>query len=372
MKKTFIIACGGTGGHLSPGIALAEELIERGDRCILIISQKKVDQKLCQAYPHISFIQIPGIGFPRQIFRIPKFFFLQLKSFLKSFHLLMTSKAEAVVGFGGFTNAGITIAAFLLKKPCFLHEANQKVGKAIRLLSAFSSRLYIPEGVSYKSILSKRIKHCGFPLRKEIQKINKNIARKELDIPDKSKLIVITGGSQGATVFNKWALDNFETLAIHNINLLCLTGLGHQPQTIKKQHKNHITKVMFIPFSHNMNIIYSAADLVISRAGAGTIAELTKCETPSILVPYPHAADNHQLANAIFFEERGGCLVIEQKKMYTLLDETLRLLADTDLLENMRYNLHQLNGRNPTYMLADDLQCCAKKIKDKFYDEDMR
>ena len=372
MKKTFIIACGGTGGHLSPGIALAEELIERGNRCILIISQKKVDQKLCQAYPNISFVQFPGIGFPRHIFRIPEFFFLQLKNFLKSFHLLMTSKAEAVIGFGGFTNAGITIAAFLLKKPCFLHEANQKVGKAIRLLSAFSPRLYIPEGVFYRSILTKRIKHCGFPLRKEIKKIDKAIARKEFDISNESKFVVLTGGSQGAKVFNKWALNNFETLAANNINLLCLTGLGHQPQTIKKRYGNYMTKIMFVPFSHNMNILYSAADLVISRAGAGTIAELTKCEIPSILVPYPYAADNHQLANATFFEQRGGCLVIEQKKMYTLLDETLRLLANADLLANMRYNLHQLNDKNPTYILADDLEYYTKDIENTLYSEDMQ
>ncbi len=353
--KTFIIACGGTGGHLSPGIALAEELIERGHRCFLLVSQKKVDEQLCKAYPKINYIKFPGMGFPRQIFKIPLFLFLQFKSFIKSLKLLFTSRADGVVGFGGFTNVGIILAAAILKKACFLHEANQKTGKAIRLLSVFAKCVYIPIGASCDHLFTKKIKTCGFPLRKEIQKIDKNKAREQLGIPIKSKLLVITGGSQGAKIFNKWALDNLETFTHRNINVICLTGVGQKNNTITLKNEKNTIQVQFIPFAYNMNVIYSAADLVISRAGAGTIAELTKCETPSILIPYPHAADNHQLANALLFQQICGNIVIEQNEMHTLLEEVLYVLFNKEPLKTMQDNLHFINEENATEVLADSI-----------------
>ena len=358
--KTFVIACGGTGGHLSPGIAIAEELIARGHKCVLIISNKNVDQKLCSAYPQIPFIQFPGIGFPKKMYIWPKFFYLLVKNFIKALQLLKSIKVDAVIGFGGFTNMGIVSAATCLKKPCFLHEANQKIGKTIRVLSFIATKIYLPEGIFLKNILAQKVRYVGFPLRREIQKIDKTIAREKLKMDPKKKLIVFTGGSQGAKIFNKWVLENFESLFEYGINIICLTGIGGQPQTIEKNE----CKVSFIPFSQKMHILFSGADLVIGRAGAGTIAELTQCETPSILIPYPFSAEGHQLANAIRFEQSGGCLVLEQVQMYRLKDEIMRLLNESELLKDMSFNLHQLNQDNATQMIADDIEkTLASKLK---------
>lgn len=352
--KTFVIACGGTGGHLSPGIAIAEELIARGHKCILIVSNKNVDQKLCSAYPQIPFIQFPGIGFSKKICTWPKFFYLLAKNFIKSLHLLKQMKADAVVGFGGFTNMGIVVAATLLRKPCFLHEANQKIGKTIRLLSSIATKIYLPEGVFLENILAQKFSHMGFPLRREIQKVDKNFARERLGFSTKRKLIVFTGGSQGAKTFNNWVLENFESLFEYNVNIICLTGIGRQEQIIEKS----TCKLSFIPFSQNMHILFSAADLVIGRAGAGTIAELIKCETPSILIPYPFAAEDHQLANALTFQQSGGCLVLAQEQLYRLRDEIMHLLNETDLLNDMAFNLHQMNQEDATQMIVDDIEKC--------------
>ena len=351
--KTFVIACGGTGGHLSPGIAIAEELMARGHKCILLISNKNVDQQLCSAYPKIPFIQFPGIGFSKKkIYLWPKFFYLLAKNFIKSLHLLKHIKVDAVIGFGGFINMGVVIAAALLRKPCFLHEANQKIGKTIRFLCSMATKIYLPEGVFLKNILAQKFSHMGFPLRQEIQKVDKNLARETLGFSEKGKLIVFTGGSQGAKTFNNWVLENFESLFEYDINIICLTGIGRREQIIEKS----TCKLSFIPFSQNMHILFSAADLVIGRAGAGTIAELIKCETPSILIPYPFSAEDHQLANALAFQQSGGCLVLEQNQLYRLKDEIMHLLNETELLNDMTFNLHQLNQEDATQMIVNDIE----------------
>ena len=135
-------------------------------------------------------------------------------------------------------------------------------------------------------------------------------------------------------------MDNLKQLAAHNINVICITGIGKHPQrTLEIPQEDTLSKVSFIPFSHDVATLFSAADLVIGRAGAGTIAELIQCETPSILIPYPQAADNHQFANASALEQKGGCLVLEQRHMYRLLDETLHLISNEDLLLDMSLQL---------------------------------
>ena len=109
-----------------------------------------------------------------------------------------------------------------------------------------------------------------------------------------------------------------------------------------------------------MHQLYSAADLVISRAGAGTLAELAKCATPSIIIPYPYAADNHQLANAIHFEQRGCCLMLEQNTIDNLLNETLNLLECPELLQKISHNLKQLSQSNAATFLANDIESVLK------------
>ena len=356
-EKIFVIACGGTGGHLTPGIALAEELSMRGHKCVLVVSKKAVDQKFCSAYPHFSFVQFPGIGFSKNFLSWPKFLYFLFKNFFKAVRLLKKLHPAAVIGFGGFTNASIILSGYLLKKPCFLHEANQVVGKAIRYLSWITTKVYLPEGVSLSSISMNKQVSLGFPLIKSFQKKDKKESCKRLNVSPYQKLLIVLGGSQGALSFNKWVLDNFKQLALHNINVICVTGVGkHSQQTLEISQQGVVSKVIFIPFSYDVATLFSAADLVIGRAGAGTIAELIQCETPSILIPYPQAADNHQLANALSLEQKGGCLILEQKHMYRLLDEVLHLISNNDLLSDMRLQLQHVQSENVANELANDIE----------------
>ena len=133
--STFIISCGGTGGHLSPGIALAEGLIERGHTCYLVISNKDVDSRLIRNYSHLKFIRIPGVGFSFSLRGLLGFAREQLRGLAFAVKLLRKVKPDMVIGFGGVTTVGIAVAAYLLGCPVVLHEANHRAGKAIRFLS---------------------------------------------------------------------------------------------------------------------------------------------------------------------------------------------------------------------------------------------
>ena len=353
--KHFLIACGGTGGHLSPGIAVAQELTARGHRCKLLISEKRVDQALCSAYPELAFIPLSGVGFSKKLSNLPRCFLAAFKNILQSFRLLRNTKADAVIGFGGFTNVGIVLAAKFLRKPCFLHEANRIPGRAVRVLGRWATVVYVPEIFQNQQHL--RMKVCGFPIRREFQKVDKAVAKQQLGFDPKKLLLVVVGGSQGARVLTQWAREHIEDFKRHDIQLLCLTGVrnGGENTEVTASFASDLS-FRFIPFCHQMHIVYSAADVVIGRAGAGTIAELTVCETPSILVPFPTSADGHQRANARAFEQQGGCVCLEQSDLTKLWEKALELFSDKEKRFEMSERLRTLNTIDATRMMVTDIE----------------
>lgn len=356
--NTFVISCGGTGGHLSPGIALAEELIGRGYQCYLIISNKEVDSRLIKNYPDLEFVRIPGVAFsftPKGIFR---FFFEQLKGILFSIKFLNRIKPNVVISFGGFTTLGISLAACILGFPIVLHEANRKVGKAIRLLSVLANRVYLPSGVRLKSLPPKIIRYMGYPVRKEIRPIPKTLACKKLDVKPNVKRLLVLGGSQGASTLNKWVMENFERLAEKGVHVYCVTGLGKgTPGKLQYTSKEgQSAEVIFTPFVDDMPVVFSASDLVLSRAGAGSIAEICRCHIPAILVPYPFAADNHQNENALFFERQGGGVVLNEKNLDQLYDEVIALIFNDWLLSKLQKNLELIDIQSNLASIANDLE----------------
>lgn len=353
MIKTFFIACGGTGGHLAPGIAVAQELLDRGHRCILLVSQKAIDQTFCQAYPHLSTVVLPGIGFTRHVFTWPRCGWQVVKNIFQSFRWMRAYSADAVIGFGGFTNVGIVLSAFLLRKPCFLHEANQVMGRTIRWLGRFATTVYVP--ASFHSTSRFSTNPCPFPLRKDFQKMDAMAAKKQLGCDPQKPLLVVVGGSQGSQVLSQWAYEQVARCAESGIQMICVTGMH---SSVKHPPMSNVF-CRFLPFSHGMSVLYSAADLVIGRAGAGTIAELARCETPSILVPLPTAADQHQMANARAWEKMGGGYVLEQSRLSELWGMVQKLLLHPSRLQEMVRRMHTMPSNDGTKRLADDLERAA-------------
>jgi UDP-N-acetylglucosamine--N-acetylmuramyl-(pentapeptide) pyrophosphoryl-undecaprenol N-acetylglucosamine transferase len=354
----YLISCGGTGGHLSPGISLAEGLVGRGHEVTLLISMKKVDARLIEKYPGLRFERMPGTGFSWRPARLVRCLLSQLAAFRFCRAMIRELRPDAIVGFGGFTSAPVALAGKLSGIPVALHEANRIPGLAVRVLGPFAGRVYLPLGIRLPGVRATATRHVGLPVRREIVRLPAAAARQALGLDPGQKVLAILGGSQGASSLNSWARARLDALALEKIQVVCVTGLGKgEAETLERRSRTgEPVKALFIPFCDKVAELLSASDLVLSRAGAGTIAELIRCEAPAILVPFPHAASDHQRANASFFERQGGGLVIEEADLGNLHAEVLELIFNEWLLRQFRGNLKRMDRASSLDLMLADLE----------------
>ena len=360
--STWVISCGGTGGHLAPGIALAEGLTDRGHRVTLLISQKKVDARLVEKYPQFTFLRVPGIVFGWSPVKLVKFLISQAKGFLFCLRLINSEKPDGVIAFGGFTSAGVALAGWLRRVPVALHESNRVPGLAVRVLSGLASRVYLPTGVKLNGVRARRIRYVGMPVRREINPLPRAEACQKLGLSPSHCVLVVFGGSQGSGPLNDWVQAHLRILAAEGIQVYCVTGPDKGAASVVENPTTAggTVKSVFVPFCDDVATLLSAADLVVSRAGAGTIAELIRCATPAILVPYPHAADDHQRANAEFFERQGGGFVVDQSRLDRMQNEVLDTIFNDWLLRRFRANLERMDRENPLHLMLSDLEELAR------------
>jgi UDP-N-acetylglucosamine--N-acetylmuramyl-(pentapeptide) pyrophosphoryl-undecaprenol N-acetylglucosamine transferase len=329
----ILLVCGGTGGHIAPAIALAERLTNH--RCLFAISHKKIDEIFSKKYTNFDFIRIQATEFRLSPIPLARFLTSQLKSFRHARRLIEEKKIALVVAFGGFTSMGFVLAARIKKIPIILHESNAIPGKATRYLAPFATKILLPSNVFLKKY-SPKVEHIGYPIRREFANISQEEARRQLGWPALKTIILAIGGSNGALAINKWAQQNFHKFAHRNIDIFCIAG----PSFTREQAINFEDCTLhMLPFCENMHLALRACDLVISRAGAGTIAECRYCKKPMILIPYPFAADNHQLANAKMAEQLGIATVVEQNDIDTLTPITLEILSIPGIFASMQHAL---------------------------------
>jgi UDP-N-acetylglucosamine--N-acetylmuramyl-(pentapeptide) pyrophosphoryl-undecaprenol N-acetylglucosamine transferase len=222
----FIISCGGTGGHLSPGISLAEGLRARGHESSLLISRKKVDARLSGKYPQLRFERMPGSGFAWHPWKLLKCVATQTQAFWFCLRLVRRTRPDMIVGFGGFTSAPLVLAAWMSGVPAALHESNRVPGLAIRTLGRLAERVYLPPGIRISGIRAAATRHVGLPVRREIVRLPQTSARHALGLDPNQRLLVVLGGSQGAASLNDWARSQLQMLAAEGIQVYVVTGLG--------------------------------------------------------------------------------------------------------------------------------------------------
>ena len=356
--STFLLSCGGTGGHLSPGIALAEGLVARGHRAVLLISNKKVDTRLAAKYPELVFEPIPGTPFGLHPVVLARFLVSQAKGYLAGRRLVCAERPAAIVGFGGFTTASIIIAGVIRDVPVALHEANRVPGKSVRNLARFARRVYLPEGVALPGLVSAKLRFAGLPVRREIVRQSREDAVRSLGLNPAFKVLVVFGGSQGATPLNKWARESASRLAALGIQLACVTGLGKGVAEFTEHTGSgaEFLRSVTIPFCDDVASLLSAADLVVARAGAGSLAEFARIGVPAVLIPFPQAADDHQRANAAYFAEKGGGVVLPQERLGELTELATGLLADAARLAKLRAGLARLDAAASLEFILDDIE----------------
>lgn len=310
----ILIACGGTGGHLFPGIAVAEALRTRGHQVRLLISEKKVDAEAAAKYPHLDFETMPAVGKPPTFSpRMLPFLWKTWGSVGRCKTLLRKFGADAVLGMGGFTSLPPVYAGHQLGLHTFIHDSNARPGRANMMTRRFCTRIFLGFEAAAAFFPYRETILTGTPVRPEIIDLptrEEAAARFGLD-PGKTTILVI-GGSQGA----------------RRLNELCAAASGKFPPEIQVLHIAgaldfarvlEITRGLaghkLLGFCDQMPSAYALADLVIARAGASSLTEIAMSGHPSILVPYPYAADDHQTRNAEVFAAAGAAKLVPERDL---------------------------------------------------------
>jgi UDP-N-acetylglucosamine--N-acetylmuramyl-(pentapeptide) pyrophosphoryl-undecaprenol N-acetylglucosamine transferase len=341
-KTPFVaIACGGTGGHLFPGIAVAEELKKRGCKIGLLISPKEIDQQAVKAAQGMEVFTLPAVGLQNRNYL--SFGFSFWKSYRAAQQIFKRRPPQAVLAMGGFTSAPPVLAARKFGARTFLHESNTIPGRANRFLARFVDEAFAGFPETAGRIKARKTSVTGTPVRPQFSEvISESNCRTGLGLDPNLPTILVVGGSQGANGVNKTILTALPLLASKKWQWLHLTG-ANDFEKVKAGYAEQKVRAVVKPFLPEMELALGAATVAVSRAGASSLAEIAAVRLPSLLVPFPAAADDHQLFNGLAFERTGAAKLLEQKnstpeKVAAILSE---LVEDEVSRSNMRAALAQ-------------------------------
>ena len=309
----IIIACGGTGGHLFPGIAVAQQLRAMGHRPLLLISRKEVDADGARKYGDLEFRTVQAIAKPRLLsLRMIGFLWKFARTLLTCRRLIRQEKVDVVMGMGGFTSLAPVLAGRLQGLRTYVHESNAMPGRANRLTARFCTSVLLGLGEAASRFPKSDCRIVGTPVREEMRHLPTQAeARAMLGLPVDKPLVLVTGGSQGAQKLNSLMVEAAK--AAPHVHFLIIAGKSDQERVqALAEGVEHITVV---GFCSEMPAAYAAADGVVTRSGASTLTELSVVAKPCLLVPYPFAADNHQYFNARVFADAGAAVLCEQKEL---------------------------------------------------------
>jgi len=338
-----IITGGGTGGHIYPALAVAEKLENRGWEILYIGSEDRMEAEIVPKAGY-NFKGLSVRPLPRSLsLKLISSLFYNTKAFLKALKIIRDFKADFVIGTGGFVAGPVVLAATLLKRKTIIHEQNAYPGITNKLLARFVDKICLnfAEAAKYLNINSEKVEFTGNPVRPKIINVDREKAYQNLDLNSGLKTILITGGSLGAEVINNNVLKLYNYALENQIQILHLTGKKNYEQLINNLEANNIDPknklIKVIAYLDQMEFALAAADLIISRAGATALAEITTCAKASILIPFAAAAENHQSVNAEALKKRGAALVIEESELdeFILLEKVRLIIESEEKLNSM-------------------------------------
>ncbi len=347
---TILIMGGGTGGHVFPGLAVANYLKELGWHVVWLGTQAGIELKIVPQHGYetetISFSGLRGK-------QLTAWFMLPLrliKAFLQSIHIIRRIKPDVILGMGGYPAFPGGMMACLLNKPLIIHEQNSVPGLTNKILAKLADKVMLgfPDTVLADK---EKIVFSGNPVRSEITRME-TPEKRFLGRQGKLKLLVV-GGSLGAQTLNtvvpralELMPENLRPTVVHQVGILHL-------ESVEKAYAELHIEGELVAFIDDMAERYAICDLVLCRAGALTIAELSAVGIASILVPYPHAVDDHQTSNAQFLVSQGAALLIPENELTAQkLAELLSNLMREELL-NMAMNARSLAKTEATRIVAE-------------------
>jgi UDP-N-acetylglucosamine--N-acetylmuramyl-(pentapeptide) pyrophosphoryl-undecaprenol N-acetylglucosamine transferase len=336
------IACGGTGGHVFPGLAVADQLVRRGLAVLLLVSPKEVDQEAVRGVAGMEIATLPAIGLKRGAEL--SFLYGFVRSYRSAARLFRSQKPKAALAMGGFTSVPPLLAARRAGARTFLHESNTIPGRANRWLARLVDQAFVGFPTAAIRLHCRNVTVSGTPVRLRIQGCDAGNCRVAMGFDPARPVLLVMGGSQGASGINELVVRSLPLLATRmpDVQWLHLTGTG-DAEKVTRAYAALGVKALVRPFLNEMELALGAATATVCRAGASSLAELAALRLPAVLIPYPAATDNHQFHNARAFEATGAARLLEQK---TATPELLvQLLTDLVEKEAVRENMHDALGR---------------------------
>ncbi len=349
-KKKYFITGGKTGGHIYPALSIALKLCENENNKVFYIGNKKnMEYELVQKYPQIEFLSINFEGMPRKIgFKLFLWGFKLIFSTLKSLYFILKYKPDAIFGTGGFITFPVLFAGYILNKPIMIHDCDTIPGLVSRVASRFANKVSLNFEEAKKYLKCKNIKINGNPIRNEFF-IKNNIYK---DYNSDCLNILVMGGSQGAIKINEVAINVFQKLINegYNINVVVQTGVKNYEKALKLLENKNNSKITLKPYLDEIWNELKNAHFVIARSGSLSLSEICATSTPSILIPYPFSAANHQEKNARELEKANCSICISE---HDLSCDVLEKVV-VDLINN-RQKLFEMSQNTCKFSKPDAL-----------------
>jgi UDP-N-acetylglucosamine--N-acetylmuramyl-(pentapeptide) pyrophosphoryl-undecaprenol N-acetylglucosamine transferase len=358
--KRIIISGGGTGGHIFPAIAVAQA-IKRIDETVDILfvgAKGKIEErKVPEAGFKIELIDIRGFQRKISLENIKNIFRL-IKSLFKAKKIIKQFKPDVVVGVGGYASGPVVYVASLKGIPTLIQEQNSYPGITNKILSKKADKICVAYDAVKKYFPEGKIKDTGNPVRKNISDpdVNKEEVMGFFDLKPGIKVILSLGGSGGAKSINEGIKANLSKIANSGTYLIWQTGKNYYENSLKATEEINASNIKVYDFISRMDLAYKAADLVISRAGAGTISELAMLDKASILVPSPNVAEDHQRKNAMALVDAGAAVLIEDDETERILiDTALEFVNNDDKIKELSENISKVKMPNSDMIIAKEI-----------------
>jgi len=359
----IIISGGGTGGHIYPAIAIAKKILEISkDSEILFVGAK--GRMEMEKVPEEGFeiVGLNVVGIQRSmsinaILKNLKFPFLLLKSFNNARKIIKDFQPNIVVGVGGYASGPTLRMAHSLKIPTLIQEQNSYAGLTNKWLSKKTKKICVAYENMNQFFETNKLVLTGNPVRKDIENLDAKLldAKTYFKVSKNEKVILVLGGSLGAKSINEGILNSIDTIKDQPIKLLWQVGKRYFDSIENQLNQINIPNVKALAFIKRMDLAYSLADLVISRAGALSISELTLAGKPSILVPSPNVSEDHQTKNAMSLVNKSAAILVEDKDTDSLLRTALDLLKQENQLNTISKNAKKMGKPNASEDIVNEI-----------------
>lgn len=362
----LLLTGGGTGGHLFPAVAAAQEFLRQmpETRVLFVGTRRKVDTKSLAAYGFASDnIRCYGLKGKNPLELLKALAILPV-SFYQAGRIIRRFQPDIILGVGGYVTGPVVVAGKILGVPTVIHEQNSVPGLANKKLGAFVDRVCLSLPGSGAEFPPEKITYTGNPVRRNILQLAKNPSLKVSG--NGRKTLLVLGGSQGARAVNRLVSEGLQSLSdtiLAGLRVIHQTG-EQDFEGIKQLYADRGIESLVQPFFTDMAEIYSQADLLVSRAGATTLAEIAVLGKPAILIPYPSAADNHQEKNGNHYAAGGGAIVQKQNELTgdKLAENIRQLMSDEGRLIAMGTAMKKLAFPDAAEKIV---ACCLQVMKTK-------